>query len=41
MHLAGALGAAILDRLFSLRYAEREVGSRVMTLSQRGERFIE
>ena len=41
MHLAGALGAAILDRLFSLRYAEREVGSRVVILSPQGERFIE
>lgn len=41
MHLAGALGAAILDRLFALRYAEREIGSRVVMLSPRGKRFIE
>lgn len=41
MHLAGALGAAILERLFALRYAEREVGSRVVILSPQGERFIE
>jgi len=41
MHLAGGLGAAILDRLFTLRFAEREVGSRVVILSPKGERFIE
>lgn len=41
MHLAGALGAAILDRLFILRYAQREVGSRVVILSPRGKRFME
>jgi DNA-binding transcriptional ArsR family regulator len=40
VHLAGALGAAILDRLFTLGYAEREVGSRVVILSPQGERFI-
>ncbi|MFL5496044.1 MAG: ArsR/SmtB family transcription factor [Gemmatimonadales bacterium] len=41
MHLAGALGAALLDRLFALRYARRERGRRVITLSVPGERFIE
>jgi DNA-binding transcriptional ArsR family regulator len=40
-HLAGALGAAILERLFTLGYAKREVGSRVVILSPQGERFIE
>jgi hypothetical protein len=40
-HLAGALGAAILDRLFALRYARRERGSRAVTLSPRGESFVE
>lgn len=41
MHLAGALGAAVLDRLFVLRYARREAGSRAVTLSPRGESFVE
>jgi DNA-binding transcriptional ArsR family regulator len=41
MHLAGALGAAILDRLFELRYAERQVGSRAVILLPGGERFFE
>jgi DNA-binding transcriptional ArsR family regulator len=41
MHLAGALGAGLLDRLFALGYARRERGRRVIRLSTRGERFIE
>jgi DNA-binding transcriptional ArsR family regulator len=41
MHLAGALGAALLDRMFTLRYARRERGRRVVTLSPAGEKFIE
>jgi DNA-binding transcriptional ArsR family regulator len=40
-HLAGSLGAAILERLFALRYARRETGSRTVILSSRGEAFIE
>jgi DNA-binding transcriptional ArsR family regulator len=40
-HLAGSLGAAILERLFELRYARRETGSRTVILSPRGEAFIE
>jgi DNA-binding transcriptional ArsR family regulator len=40
-HLAGALGAAILDRLFALRYARRERGCRAVTLSPPGESFLE
>lgn len=40
-HLAGALGAAILARLFALRWARREPGSRVVTLTRRGDFFIE
>ncbi len=40
-HLAGALGAAILERLFRLRYVRREPGSRVITLSGRGEQFLQ
>lgn len=41
MHLAGALGAALLERMFELRLARRERGSRAVTLSSRGERFVE
>jgi len=40
-HLAGAVGAAILDRLMSLRYARRAPGARVVVLSPRGESFVE
>jgi DNA-binding transcriptional ArsR family regulator len=39
-HLAGALGAAILDRIFRLRYARREPGSRTVVFSGRGEQFL-
>lgn len=40
-HLAGGLGAALLDRLFALRYARRERGGRAVSLSPRGEAFVE
>jgi DNA-binding transcriptional ArsR family regulator len=40
-HLAGALGAALLDRLFELRYARREPESRTVVLSPRGRSFVE
>jgi DNA-binding transcriptional ArsR family regulator len=40
-HLAGALGSALLDRLFALRYARREPGGRTVILSPRGEAFVE
>jgi DNA-binding transcriptional ArsR family regulator len=40
-HLAGAFGAALLDRLFALRYAPRELGSRAVTFSPRGAAFLE
>lgn len=40
-HLAGALGAALLDRLLALRFAHRERGGRTVTLSPRGEGFLE
>jgi DNA-binding transcriptional ArsR family regulator len=40
-HLAGALGAALLDRLFALRYARRVDDGRALALSPRGEAFIE
>jgi DNA-binding transcriptional ArsR family regulator len=41
MHLAGALGAALLQRLLVLRYARREAGSRALILSPRGAEFVE
>jgi DNA-binding transcriptional ArsR family regulator len=41
IHLAGALGAALLDRLFDLCYARRGPGSRAVIVSSRGEAFIE
>jgi DNA-binding transcriptional ArsR family regulator len=40
-HLAGALGSALLERLFALRYARRVRDSRVVVLSPRGEAFVE
>jgi DNA-binding transcriptional ArsR family regulator len=40
-HLAGALGAALLERLFALRLARREVGSRALLLSPRGAALLE
>jgi DNA-binding transcriptional ArsR family regulator len=40
-HLAGSLGAALLERLFVLRHARRIAGSRVVVLSPRGEAFVE
>jgi DNA-binding transcriptional ArsR family regulator len=39
-HLAGALGAAILDRMVALRYVRRTAG-RAVTLSEKGERLVE
>jgi DNA-binding transcriptional ArsR family regulator len=35
-HLAGALGAALLDRFFTLGWAQREPGTRVVAFSPRG-----
>jgi DNA-binding transcriptional ArsR family regulator len=40
-HLAGSLGAALLDRLFALRFVKREVGSRALLVSPRGASFLE
>jgi len=40
-HLAGALGSALLDRLFALRWARREIGTRAVTFSPRGAAFLE
>lgn len=36
-HLGGALGAALLDRCFSLGWARRDKDSRAVTFSRRGE----
>ncbi|MDQ2928415.1 MAG: helix-turn-helix domain-containing protein [Caldimonas sp.] len=36
-HLGGAVGAALLDRLFELRWASRVEGSRVVAFTPRGE----
>jgi hypothetical protein len=35
-HLAGALGAALLERFYGLGWATREPGSRVVSFSPRG-----
>jgi DNA-binding transcriptional ArsR family regulator len=40
-HLAGAVGAALLARLFELRLARRDAVGRSLLLSPRGEAFIE
>ncbi len=40
-HLAGALGAAILDRFFQLGWAKREKNSRVVTFSPEGEKHFQ
>ena len=40
-HLAGSLGAALLERLFALRFVKREVGSRALAISPRGASFLE
>src|SRR5258706_2120756 len=37
-HLGGALGAAILQRIFALRWARREIDSRAVVFSSHGER---
>jgi DNA-binding transcriptional ArsR family regulator len=39
-HLGGALGAAILHRIFALRWARREPGSRAVVFSPNGERAL-
>jgi hypothetical protein len=37
-HLAGALGAALLDRIYALKWAERERRSRAVVFTAPGER---
>lgn len=39
-HLAGALGAGLLDRILALRYARRDPGSRSVSITPRGEAFL-
>jgi DNA-binding transcriptional ArsR family regulator len=41
IHLAGALGAALLERMLVLRYARRMPDSRVLLFSPQGKAFIE
>lgn len=40
-HLAGALGAAILDRLYALGWARREPASRIVRFTPAGQRDFE
>src|SRR5579859_135666 len=40
-HLAGALGAALLDRIFALKWARRERASRVVSFTPRGRDHFE
>jgi DNA-binding transcriptional ArsR family regulator len=40
-HLAGALGAAVLDRIFELKWARREPCSRVVAFTPPGRRAFE
>ncbi|MBK5189439.1 MAG: helix-turn-helix transcriptional regulator [Gemmatimonadaceae bacterium] len=39
-HLAGALGAALLERFFALRWASRRKGARAVSFSAVGERAL-
>ena len=39
-HLAGALGAAVADRLFEVRWLERREGTRAVRLTPAGERRL-
>ncbi len=40
-HLGGALGAAVLDRIFELKWARREAGTRVVTFTPPGKRAFD
>jgi DNA-binding transcriptional ArsR family regulator len=37
-HLAGALGSAMLDRMYELKWASREAGTRIVSFTRPGER---
>lgn len=39
-HLAGALGAAMLTRMFALGWAKRQSGARVVTFTPAGQRLL-
>jgi DNA-binding transcriptional ArsR family regulator len=39
-HLAGAVGAALFERLVVLRYVRRETGTRAVTFTPKGEAFL-
>ncbi|MDQ2765815.1 MAG: transcriptional regulator, partial [Gemmatimonadota bacterium] len=39
-HLAGAMGAALLEHFFALRWATRGKGTRAVTFSANGERAL-
>lgn len=39
-HLAGSLGAALLDRFYGLKWARRETNSRIVTFTPPGEREL-
>lgn len=41
MHLAGALGAAILDRMLALALVRRQPQGRALQVTPKGERFLE
>ncbi|MEO8557814.1 MAG: winged helix-turn-helix domain-containing protein [Rhodospirillales bacterium] len=40
-HLAGALGAALLERLYALKWARREDGTRIVAFTPRGRAAFE
>lgn len=40
-HLGGALGAAVLSRIFELKWARREAGARVVTFTPPGKRAFD
>ncbi|HJZ43468.1 MAG TPA: transcriptional regulator, partial [Hyphomicrobiaceae bacterium] len=37
-HLAGSLGSAMLARMYELKWASREAGSRIVSFTRNGER---
>ena len=39
-HLAGSVGAALLDRMLALRFAKRDQFTRAVIFSKRGEAFL-
>ena len=37
-HLAGALGSAMLARMYEMKWASREAGTRIVSFSRNGEK---